>query len=466
MTLFRQNLFTIVPLFLVFGIVYAYVSYELQFNEFRWSLDQEAAALGHTTYDFINHEPERYFIIGDDGRTAVSPQLETTINRILKPGNMLEAQITGSNSGKIKSTSPDFFSRYLIPENSAFQELHSSYRFSLDLDSEPALLHIITLIRFNDEVIEIHYVRNASAYAEIYSDIWSRLWYDIFIFIFAGFLVAMLVRSIIRFQLKKQYRLFRSYIHENRKQSLSESLIREFNELGSTLDVLVNVLDKNINWYKKDIIENEQARTSKQAALIFRQESGAALTKQNLDFGKTSISYQLTGDNPCAYFAQAIRKDDQLWFLAGKSLSKDAVETALHAEAILTIATRLASDIKDHLGLIAKLEELQQKVHIPFRFDLYVFDKEKGLIHNRTENKGKQPSGFVTIPNSNGEQPKVRGILHSYGNDMAKQLHSYLVLTKTLKVTEVTDDLVLLLNSDDEGFVIIYDEPAGEFVYG
>lgn len=362
MTLIRQNLLSLVPLFLILGVFYALISYQLQTKELKWAIDQEALALGHTIQSFAEHNADRYFNTVN-GYMDVTPEFEIILNRII--GQLRNESITVKNASgdvlyhvvnTIQKTDSTIWTNPELLYESSFEG--SSY-FLARQDGK-ARLYVDIDIQSNDGAYTISVIRGAQEYMIRIIKLRQWIGVEVLISILIGVLVSILLTIFVRNRIKNLTAQSESFLGGNAGLRLDQGSITEFNDLGSTLNILVHVFHKNMDWYRKSIQQKEQDRTSQSLAEFIKSGTSQSIL---INIGKIHLSADYVGNEIHPFFMGQASIGSTKLFIWGSVNESDPVEAALLSEGIkqylekTPIDTDIISNLRRVYGL--RLKDLQ-----------------------------------------------------------------------------------------------------------
>lgn len=333
MTLLRQNIQFLLPLFLVLGILYAYISFMLQTKELKWAVDQEAKAIGHTIQSFVEHTPEKY-LYTTDGSLTIRQELEAILNRIVVQNKNESISVLSASGDTLYhelTIEPVF--EHITWENpeilydSSFEETH----FRLERSNDFGRLVIQTHLVISDNILTLVIIRNGQDYLLRIQELRRWIALEILIALIIGILVSIFLTMFIRQRINTLTQLSANFLQGNSALKLDQGAISEFNDLGSTLNILVNVYHKNIDWYRKSIQRNEQSRTSQILADYF-------LTKNDhkICFSKNGLTViaDFAGNQSYSIFMGTTYSSNSPALIWGIVDEKEPIEATLLSDAI------------------------------------------------------------------------------------------------------------------------------------
>lgn len=361
MTLLRKNLLSLVPLFFILGVLYALISFHLQTKELKWAIDQEALAIGHTIQSFTEHNADRYFD-SRNGYMDITPDFEIILNRIIKQVRNETITVRNASGDVIHHAVNEIpqvdLSTWTNPE-SLYESSFEGSRYTLSRLDGKARLYIDIDIETGESIYSVSVIRDATEYMIRIENL--RLWIfgEILISIVLGIVVSILLTVFVRNRIKNLIIQSESFLGGNVKLRLDQGAITEFNDLGSTLNILVHVFHKNMDWYRKSIQQKEQARTSHNLAEFIK--SGASKTI-SLNAGKIHVSAEYVGDEIYPFFMGQTSVKSSKMFIWGSVNEDDPVEAALLTEGIKQYLekTPYDSDVISNLRSVygSQLQEL------------------------------------------------------------------------------------------------------------
>lgn len=344
MTLFRQNLVSLVPLFFILGVLYALISYHLQTKELKWAVDQEALAIGHTIQSFAEHNADRYFQT-IDGSMHATPEIELILERIIRQ--------TPNQSISLKNASGEILHKRINPNKRVdltpwtnpeilYEASFEGTRYNLARYDNQARLYIDIDIQTNGGMYSISVLRDAHEYLTRIKLL--RRWIGVVVLIsmLIGILVSIVLTIFVRNRIQKLTTLSESFLGGDVNLKLDQGSIAEFNDLGSTLNILVHVFHKNMDWYRKSIQQKEQDRTSLNLAEFIKADSTRTRT---LNGGKIHISAEYVGNELHSFFMGQTSVGTTKMLIWGAVNEDNPVEAALLSEGINHYLDKSPADI-------------------------------------------------------------------------------------------------------------------------
>lgn len=343
MTLFRQNLLSLVPLFFILGVLYALISFHLQTKELKWAIDQEALAIGHTMQSFAEQNADRYFD-SSNGQMDITPEFEIILSRII--GQLRNETMT------IRNPSGDVINQFVtaIPQadlstwtnpESLYEAFFEGTSYTLYRHEGKARLFIDIDIDSGEGIYSISIVRDAAEYMKRINGLRLWIFFEILISIAIGIVVSIVLTLFVRNRIKNLTTQSEKFLGGNANLRLDQGSITEFNDLGSTLNILVNVFHKNMDWYRKSIQQKERDRTSHNLAEFIM--SGRSKTI-SLNAGKINVTAEYVGNEIYPFFMGQTSVGSSKIFIWGSVNEDDPVEAALLTEGIKLYILKASQD--------------------------------------------------------------------------------------------------------------------------
>lgn len=313
--------------------MYAFISYELQTKELKWAVDQESRALGHTIQSFAEHDTNRYFELGQDSTVQHTPEFEAILRRILSQDRMVNITVRRTIDDSTLSLSKTDYA-FAVPDSSESETLYTSEfegtKYALVRYDDHAVLNVDIVLNTNIGTIYLQIVKDAEPYGVRIQELRQWIGIEILISLILGFLVCLLLTYFIKMRINKLTKESGYFLKGDDKVNLDQGTISEFNDLGSTLNILVNVFHKNMDWYRKSIQQKEQQRTSTDLSQ-FVKSSGAKPV--HMSTNGVSVTGSLAGSSTQRLFIAVSNVTDcnLIW---GCVHETDPLETALLTEAI------------------------------------------------------------------------------------------------------------------------------------
>lgn len=323
--------------------MYALISFELQTKELKWAVDQESRALGHTIQSFAEHNEFRYFELDTDSTIKHKPEFEIILKRILTQDRMLQIQITNSEHDSILTLStPDY--PFSVHDEADSELLYESdfegTHYTLIRYPDHAVINIHTELTTDFGQVHLRMVKDAALYSLKIRELRQWIGIEILISLILGIMVSIILTYFLKRRITKLTEGSRYFLQGNEHVRLDQGTISEFNDLGSTLSILVNVFHKNMDWYRKSIQQKEQERTSIQLSQFLKNSNSIPV---EVSASGVRVLAALAGNDKHNFFlAKTAQEDTQL--LWGSIQDSDPIEAALLSEAISEFITTCSDD--------------------------------------------------------------------------------------------------------------------------
>lgn len=448
MTILRQNIITIVPLFLVLGILYAIVSHSLQVKEFNWVLEQESAAVGSTIHDFIQHDFVTYFTVNENGQLDVTNQTVRVFDRLITQPDVYAIIVSDFNGNRLYERSEHPANHTVLDLlNFDLQKVRNqelSYSSELFSYSEPPILVVDTWVgpdNASEQGTIIRVIKSGSHYADIRSGMLRWLKIEIGAALVTGLILSLLLTLIIRRRITALHRQSEEYIKGNSLDSLAESPISEFNDLGSTLMIMMNVLHKNVDWYRKNIIKNEQVRSAKEIAANFKARTR---NRYSETFQNRQIICDSIGNGSAGHFHAVVRRDNSRVIYTGSVQFEDQVEAALVSDGISRLITRLSEKLNDD-----ELAERFSRQYSKFK----VRCKQVKLEGDGTVRVSEFRDG-EKISSENIDVQGKQVFIHDFSANISRKINGFCRLAGELAFVELYEDIMKIAEGHEEGILV------------
>lgn len=433
MTLLRQNLLSLVPLFLILGILYAFISYMLQTKEFKWAVDQEALAIGHTIQSFAEHNADRYFE-AIEGKLDVSKEFEVVIDRII--GQLRNESIT------VKNTSGDTLYHVVAPIHQngypTWNDLEVLYEstfegstYSLIRQDNSARIYITTAIQTIDGVFSISIIRDAQVYLTRMNTLRKWIAIEVAISVVLGVIVSYLLTFFVQNRIKKLTLQSQSFLGGNVDLRLDQGSITEFNDLGSTLTILVNVFHKNIDWYRKSIQQNEQDRTSHNLAEFIKTRKSES---KQLTLGNVHITADFAGTDIHPFFLAKVQIPSEPKLVWGRVSEQNEVEAALLSEGVSQYIERLPEESSPLRNLTDTFGTQLKEAH------MLSLQESGTILHTSIDSSGQESSLELVL------EPGSTLWLHDLSEDVSEKIETYSLHATSLPLAQLFSDCAKIVH--------------------
>ena len=433
MTLLRQNLLSLVPLFLILGILYAFISYALQKKELKWAVDQEALAIGHTIQSFAEHNSDRYFE-AIEGKLDVTKEFEVVIDRII--GQLRNESITvKNNSGDtlyhvITSIHQTDYPTWYDPEI-LYESSFEGSTYSLSRHDNSARLYINTEIQTIDGVFSISIIRDAQVYLTRINTLRKWIAVEVAVSVVLGVIVSFLLTFFVRNRIKKLTLQSQSFLGGNVDLRLDQGSITEFNDLGSTLNILVHVFHKNMDWYRKSIQQKEQDRTSHNLAEFIKTRKSEST---QLALGKVHITADFAGPDIHPFFMAKVQTRTEPVLVWGTVNDHDTVETALLSEGLSQYLERLPADSSPLRNLIDTFGTQLKEAH------MLSLDESGTVKHTAIDASGQESSSELVL------EPGSVVWIHELSKEVSEKIETYSQHATTLPFAQLFSDCTKIVH--------------------
>lgn len=429
----RKNLLFLIPMFFVLGVLYALISYNLQTNKLKWAIDQETHALGHTIQTFAKYNPDRYFVFQSDSVGNITPEFELILSRILTQDRMVRIDVIIPENRTILTLSSSTYN-FNVPDSSESQVLYQSdfegTDYSLIRYKDHSILNVNTQIETEYGNVILQMVRDAHPYGSKIQEL--RIWIgiEILIALVLGTLLSILLTFIIKRRIDMLTEEAGYFLKGDKQAKLDQGTITEFNDLGSTLNILVNVFNKNMDWYRKSIQQKEQERSSIQLSQFVKDSNSTPI---EVSESGLSIIAALTGNKKQHLFL-ARSKQHSIPLVWGSVTETDPVEASLISEAITDFIARCSDS---DLTLTQTLIETFGPQLLELNF--LMIDENSDIYIQRSVPKNQQKV-LVEVKNASCKW------LHTLDESINEKIEMYTQHSPTLSHQKLFQDIMTLVN--------------------
>lgn len=449
MTLFRQNIITVFLLFILLGLLYSVVSHSLQIKEFNWSVEQDAAAVGGTIHEFISTDFETYFSKSPDGNLGVTNQLERVLERMAVQNSIRELAVWDSSLNLIYLDSRQDGELTGTTDASEYRERslneNLSHLYKLDLDAENPVLDIYTYLDGTGEtefgpLILVR--KDAASYAAIYSQLIRWTVIEFVITLIAGLLVSLILTSILKRSIRDLFQKSSLYVSGEKEIPLNDNPVSEFNELGDTLHILVDVLDNHRVSSRKKMVEREQARSPLELASAFKNTSNPGYSGT---IANRQIRYGTIHPHATRYFTEHLIDNGRMVIVSGSVRGDHAAGSALQSDAMARLIIRF---IKGE-SISAAVKRAESEFHSVLE-KLTVIDIQKNgkLVRHYYDEERIQsghlqsnPNGIVTICDCNEK--------------LDRRIRHYTDMAEHDNIEQLFDEISILIGNQTTGPLIV-----------
>jgi hypothetical protein len=416
MPLKYNNFLIIVPVFLVLGIILSVFNFYLEKREMTWGLDSEIQSTLISTatflkYDYsdsiniralkeiIKHQKVKQFILLEDNRTLL--------------------HIKESHFIALKNPMPrDIF----VENNIATSQIYFSFeRFYMDIS-----------MNISDTNKTLIATLDVSDFKNTLNDALVKNIFIVFIMMCIGIFVSMFISMIVSAKIKDIHRIVNALADKEYGNTSELSKIKEFSDLGITLDIVKSILEEAFLKTKDTIIQEKLLCKEETVLEIYPQQHQRKSYKES----KSLRIVIIVNTSSLNVFHHILEDERFFYFYYGE------INTTKNDENHSLVTASI-------LYYLEKLLLRKEAIDIDFINELYSL---KSLTIGKIEKKTHIMSVFSLDKKENKKMkltPQSKTLFYSSDEEdilFRERMQSYMQTYRYLSILDLSQDMILYEN--------------------
>ncbi|MEW6754652.1 MAG: HAMP domain-containing protein [Candidatus Latescibacterota bacterium] len=255
-----------------------------------------------------------------------------------------------------------------------------------------------------------------------------------------GVLAALLISTVVTRGIRELYQAARAAVAGDYEQRVGLHTIQEVADLGSTFNTTNDVLREVVSRTRRELIDGEQFRSSRDLAESYRRTYWAP---QEVRFGEVEVAARVLASRPTGDFRGAFEARGRVHVLLGRVRTPGDLEAVTTASAVYRYLcdALTVSDPEEVLAQARTLFEMESFVCVWWRGD----DHAVRWLADRSAGQGAPTQGALVL----ADRQSV--VFHSLRPEEAAVAECYGRLFNHLPPSRLAADLTAVLGDPGEG---------------
>lgn len=315
-----NNLFIITPIFFAIALVMSFLDYKDEIKELDWGIKSKAESIAIPSRIFIEH------MLKENTLVEVSEELKIKFEKVLKHKQATRMYIS-KKSRILVDTKQERKSNIVV-----IRKLKETRITDFFLENNLKLVTIHMPIKAEEKNLVLSIDVDCSSF---YDDKETALMEMILTIIFAiifGIITSVILSRIVIAKIHELNADAKAIASGNYNHNSYIESIREFTDLGDTLNIMKSIMNEIIFKAKNTMLKEEKLQDDNDLADMFYSTSN---TNELLSIKDTSLYIISTGRRKPEYFYDSFVYQNQIFAYFGKiEARKSTIATLLNASAI------------------------------------------------------------------------------------------------------------------------------------
>lgn len=429
-----NNFLIITPIFFTIALVMSYLSYMNEVKEIRWGIESKAESIAIPSRIFIEH------MLKEKTIDTVVEELKPKFANILKYNQAQRFYITENKHILLDTSSDKITDEVGVPTQLTTSTISEPY---VKNNRQQVTIHMPISGSAANTVLSIE-VDNTAFFKQI-DDAFSTMIFSIILISILGLITSYILSRIVTEKIYELNKDAHAIASGNYAHNSYIGNIREFTDLGDTLNIMKSIMKEIIFKTKNIIIEEEKFRSDEDLVNTYNNTllSTKLVSINGIDVCISSIGTLEEGCFfDCFYSANTI-----FAYIAKAKSGTSAIETALSANATQRyIESKVTNDELD----ISKLQSIFNLDYLEF-----ISIDEHALLHNSKIIAGKIKQSEKQI------KENTTHLVCQAGSLIEKELKIYLENYQELSLENISTDISKLFPSKvSELFILVKRGPT------
>lgn len=424
-----NNFLIITPIFFAIAFVISMLNYSNEKNEIMWGVKEEASSIGIASTIFIEN------MIKTEELTSLRDRLLMHFNRIKRYNQAKRFYITNDKKVLIDSDENNLKAKIIKPNEFRDKDFILSEIYNRD---EINLIDIYLPIKKDGKVKAILTVEiDVSDVSKELSESINEMVITIILITLIGIFVSILLSNIVIKKIASLSRVANSIAMGNYSENINVGTIREFSDLGDTLNTMKSIMQEILFKTKNSIIEEEQFRSEDD---LLKTYGKVFLTSKIEKSENVEFSIDKIGEVEVGNFFNIISNSENIFCFFGRVESKeDSLSSAIHVSSLNEyLSKRFIYDDINYLNKaidIFKIKELTL-IHVNREIKLYTYSDNK-----------------LSVKRVDFENRVI--FFHTFDKKIDREIEIYLKNYNFLTIDELSSDLRELLKTQNGILVLL-----------
>ena len=421
-----NNLLTITPIFFTISLVFAFLNYNNEQREVAWGIQTKAESIAITSTIFIEH------LTNTQNLSSILDDLDQKFHRILLYGQAKRFYIS-ENGVVVLNTDK---AMPVVPA----QNINKMEISEIFTKGEESLVTIHSPIKTNSNGAALSIDIDVSAAVKQLDEAIYEMLFTVLSITMIGLIASYLLSKIVIKKIQILNTTANDIASGNYSHDVYQGSIREFTDLGDTLNIMKSIMKEIIFKTKNSIIEEEKFRSEED---IIDTYNRSYFAPKHVSFENISLSIFTVGETENGYMFDAFQLEDKIYGYMGKVTKQgDNLETSIKANTVRKYVSHHLKKGDLNLALLQKMFNLSY-------LEIVSLDARSNL-HTQ-----KIMAGGITQDDEKLEAPSVT-LTGAKDSSVKDEMQVYLKNYQDLTLQELISDINILFSSDvNTTFILI-----------
>ncbi len=431
----QSNFLIITPIFFTIAFVVALLNYTNEKSEVMWGINEEAKSIAIASSIFIEN------IVTNSTLKNKKEEILVHLNRIKRYKQAKRFYITKNSKLIIDTKENKVKQKFKIIDKKEFKDrdviLSDIYK-----NRDISLMNVSSLIKINAKIIGILTVEiYATDVDKDLNEAIYEMLTTIFIITLIGVMVSILLSNIVTTKIMTLRSVANSIAKGNYNENMDIGTIKEFADLGDTLNTMKSIMQEILFKAKNSIIEEEQFRSNND---LLNSYSDIFLNSKVEIDDNFEVSIQKIGYLKVEYFFNIVSNEDSIFSFLGEIKSnKESIDNAIISSTINTyLSKKLLSS--NNINFFDKFKEI---------FPI------KELLITHINKKTKELKIYKFLNNTLHKKIIINRDkifkFHTLDKELNSKIDTYLRNYYFLNLEDIADDLDKLFREKYNGIILL-----------
>ncbi len=436
-----QNMLAIVPLFLGLAVLIGALMYFVQYRELLWGLDEEATSIAVATARHMDPERVRAAETEEDWQ-----QLMANPVQVLEWQRARRIVLMDPDLSLLFDSADDSDAARTIPLTPALHDrLHEAPYASTAIlqDDDGRFLYAFSPVGDDDGMAAIVAVETDADTLGAHE---LRMRRDIqlivIVTVLIGMLLAILISGIISRRIVSLTRAADAVAGGQYDQPHETAGVQEINDLSSTFNTMSSVLSEVVSKTRRAVVEAEQFRTDDDLARAF---TDTFMPPVHATYHGVAVSAVHVSSHSKGHFFAVAERDDAVMVAVGEVGAKEGLTEPLTASsaAAMLQETWKVMDLKAACESWGRLFDVRAT-------EIITWERN---AENLTRGTWDAQTGSFTWDDTKWTDEPI--VIHTIHEKVAHRIELYVKTFNRLSPEELTREIVLTLDKDQPGAVVV-----------
>ena len=425
-----NNLFLITPIFFTIALVMSFLDYKDEMKVLDWSIESKAKAIAIPSRIFIEH------MLKEKSLTDISPKLEKKFVKIIQHKQATRIYIS-KKSRILIDTNKEKISKLVTIRNLKKSRITD---FFIQGDLKLVTIHIPIKSKEKNLVLSVD-VDCSTFYNDKKTSLIKMILTIIFA-IFFGVITSVILSRIITLKIYELNADAAAIAAGNYSPNSYVENIREFTDLGDTLNIMKSIMNEIISKTKNAMLKEEKLQNNDDIVDVFHNISHS---NEIVSIKNINLYITLTGIQKAEYFYKSFVHDNKIFAYTGKVATETStIITLLNATATQKYIT---AHIENASFDVMKMLNIFQVDY----FELICID-ETGIMQSTKIIEGQKIEKEVILEN------EIVNFKCMNNSSIKNKLEIYIANFQELSLTTLIKDLPSILENKKFELFILFEK--------